>query len=623
MLLGFPSEVWITMTVEFAERLGFYGTTFMLMTYCTIMLRWSTSAGNALINALYALTPLSACVSSSVSDGRWGRPYSLVVFLTTYAVGLSMVALSSFPLMYGEFPLDPSVLGVALFATGILLFALGYGGMKVCTNPLMADCVSDAYKDNETQCQVVLSQLFRWIYAITNSGSLIGIIVPPLLRSLDGRSVVMGSVTHTTGYYFGFSLSAVSSILGLSLFVMMYHRFRRNEPSPSTVLLRTFLRAIFIRWCFAVGRIRDEAFLSAHRWDLIDFAGYSVTAKKSTDTVASHDALSGAPDLSVKLRNCTESGSSGELNHGREAVATEWNVNEAKQDDMPSQGAPIDADGLDQNWVDNAKMIASVCRALVAMPIYWLITNQFSTNMILQAATTGLPSYIPPEVFNNVNVISLLISLLLFDRVVFPFVFVNKTPPVRGRVVCGFATMIISMFWCGVVQINIDHRGKYDEKDIYHLLPGMTMVSPLWLVPPYIMQGVASALVDTTIMEVVYVAAPTSMKGTMMAFYLMASSLSGFLGLALSPAMRPKNAQIVIFSLTGALVLVTVLFYLLNSPTAEAVTEAGDGQGTDVAADPHTVSKEEKECLLLKGFSRSENAAYYGGVLHHREASHL
>ncbi|KAF8287980.1 hypothetical protein TcBrA4_0015700 [Trypanosoma cruzi] len=97
------------------------------------------------------------------------------------------------------------------------------------------------------------------------------------------------------------------------------------------------------------------------------------------------------------------------------------------------------------------------------------------------------------------------------------------------------------------------------------------------------MQGVASALVDTTIMEVVYVAAPTSMKGTMMAFYLMASSLSGFLGLALSPAMRPKNAQIVIFSLTGALVLVTVLFYLLNSPTAEAVTEAGDGQGTDVA----------------------------------------
>ncbi|ESL06303.1 hypothetical protein TRSC58_06025, partial [Trypanosoma rangeli SC58] len=376
MLLGFPSGVWITMAVEFAERLGYYGTTFMLMMYCTSMLRWNPSTGNAVINGLYAATPAAACISSIVSDGHWGRPFSLVVSLAAYAGGLSMVAISSYPFMYDNFPLEPTVGSFILFGFGIAFFAIGYGGMKVCTNPLMADIVSETYKDSEKNREAVLSQLFRWIYVVTNTGSLVGIFVPPLLRSLDDRDVQIGSVVYTTGFYLGFTLSAASCLLGLLLFCVMYRTFHKNKPVPEFVLVRVFFRAIRMRWRFATGRVRDDAFLSAHRWDLIDYAGYSVSRDNCPDETASHTVLLSDPDALVKPRSPVEKdvgGASTSIDCGPAAPKPDGDAE--KQDEESSHRVSHHADELEQVWVNNAKSIVSVCRVLVAVPVYWLITN--------------------------------------------------------------------------------------------------------------------------------------------------------------------------------------------------------------------------------------------------------
>ncbi|RNF21246.1 proton-dependent oligopeptide transporter, POT family [Trypanosoma conorhini] len=622
MLLGFPSGVWIVMAVEFTERLGYYGTTFMLMMYCTSMLRWSPSTANAAINGLYAVTPVAACISSILSDGRWGRPLSLVVSLAAYAGGLSMVALSSYPFMYGKFPVEPSVGSIVLFAFGISCFSIGYGGMKVCTNPLMADIVSEAYEDDEQNREVVLSQLFRWIYTVINVGSLVGMFVPPLLRSLDNRTVVLGSVVYTTGFYLGFTLSAASCLLGLFIFGVTYRQFRKNTPVPEFVLVHVFFRAIRIRWYFATGRIRDDAFQAAHRWDLIDYAAYSATGDSCPDATAPRTDLAVPSDLSRNRPSSAGAGTvSAPVSNEQGPVAPKLGGDAAEKEENPSDSASPEIDGMEQVWVDSAKTIVSVCRALVPMPIYWLITNQFSTNMILQASSTRLPPKLPPEIFNNVNTVALLVSLVLFDRVVFPRMFANRPPPVRGRMVVGCVTMVLSMVWCGFVQIGIDHRGTYDESDFYNLFPGMIMLSPGWLVPPYIMQGVASALVDTTVLEVVYVAAPTQMKGAVMALYLLTSSLSGFLGMALSPVMRPKNAKITSFSLAGALVLVTILFYFLNPPPEDAV-QSGDPSTEDAVDKCDAVAKSEGDALLLKeGDSRMDKVVHYGGVPQHEDAA--
>ncbi|KAH9578432.1 Proton-dependent oligopeptide transporter family [Trypanosoma melophagium] len=629
MLLGFPFEVWVVMAIEFAERVGYYGTTYMLITYCTSMLRWSPSVGNAVLNGLYTFTPVTACISSGLADGRWGRKYSLVVFLSIYAIGVSLIALSSFPFRYGDFPQLPLVRSIFFFLLGLLLFASGYGGMKVCTNPLMADSVSEVYKENEEKCAERLSRLFRWIYCVANCASLIGIGVPPLLRGIDKRTTSVGSITYTTGYYIGFSVSACSCILGLILMLLMYRIFKPSKQVPSFLLGRILLRSIRIRCYFATGRIRDDAFLYSHKWDLIDYAAYPLNARDSSfSSQAMRPIFKDTSDLSETSWKPTQGEENGE-NGVKHKILVPVNM---KQEES-KEGLPIcfvlTASKSDHNEknisaplslsvVEDGKKVVSLCRAFTALPIYWLTTNQFSTNLILQAAALNLPDHIPPEIFNNVNVFALLISLLLMDRIIFPRMFYGRSPPMRGRVVCGFLIMIISMIWCGFVQVGIDNRGIYNSEGQYILNPGMERLPAGWLATPYIMQGIASALVDTTVMKETYVRAPESMKGAVMALYLVASSLSGFLGLALSPVIKPQNIMIVIFALSGVLFIVTVLFYILNSHEENASVDAviqDSNQDSGVGKKPDTSCKREMAYLLNKDDeSNGGTSLQYGGV---------
>jgi hypothetical protein len=140
-----PTAAWVIIVVEFFERMAYYATAFTLMTYCTDMLLLGSSQANLVVNILYVISPLSAVIGSGVADGALGRRNALLLFLAIYVVGVSVIALSTFPFMYDSFPTDPGSAAKALFMIGIGIFGVGYGGMKVCTSPLMADaCVAHA-----------------------------------------------------------------------------------------------------------------------------------------------------------------------------------------------------------------------------------------------------------------------------------------------------------------------------------------------------------------------------------------------------------------------------------------------------------------------------------------------
>lgn len=211
-----------------------------------------------------------------------------------------------------------------------------------------------------------------------------------------------------------------------------------------------------------------------------------------------------------------------------------------------------------------------LCRTFVCLPLYWLISNQFSTNVVLQASDLEMPSSLPPDLLNNVNTISLLILIVVLDRWVYPRMYEEeeeeRKPPVAARLSVGFLLVSIAMFWCGILQVVVDRRGTTiadgsgsSSGGSYVLNPGESMVSAAWVLPPYILQGFASALVDTTTLEAAYTVAPKFLKSSVMALYLLASSVSGFAGLALSPIMTPANISTVFFALGALQILVAVV----------------------------------------------------------------
>mmetsp|Transcript_584 Transcript_584/g.641 ORF Transcript_584/g.641 Transcript_584/m.641 type:complete len:165 (-) Transcript_584:20-514(-) len=124
------------------------------------------------------------------------------------------------------------------------------------------------------------------------------------------------------------------------------------------------------------------------------------------------------------------------------------------------------------------------------------------------------------------------------------------------------------MLWCGAVGILIDQRGTFDGSGSYSLDEGSSFLSVVWLVPPYILQGVASVFVDTTVLESAYLMASPEMKSTVMALYLFASSASGFLGLVFTPLAAPQLVTIMYFILALLQAIVAFLYVRFGSAAA-------------------------------------------------------
>ena len=140
-LFSVGSAVWALMAVELAERTAYYGTAFTLTTFCVDILRINLQTTNIIVNLLYVVSPIAAVISGALSDSSLQRRNVLAVGGCMYAVGLCLVAASGSPFMFHSFPYGPPEghWGILMVVSGVMIFGLGYGTMKVCITPLLAD----------------------------------------------------------------------------------------------------------------------------------------------------------------------------------------------------------------------------------------------------------------------------------------------------------------------------------------------------------------------------------------------------------------------------------------------------------------------------------------------------
>jgi dipeptide/tripeptide permease len=190
------------------------------------------------------------------------------------------------------------------------------------------------------------------------------------------------------------------------------------------------------------------------------------------------------------------------------------------------------------------------CKIFMVLPFFWLVQNQYMSNVMFQVQWTSLPRSLPAEFFNNINTISMLIGIVAFQLA---FQTKGVVPSQRSRMLLGFALVAISMAYCAVIQWVIEDRGYFAEGDDYVVMPGRSAVSAWAFVPPYIVSGLSSALIDPTTLEAAFQRAPTQHKSLVMALYLVAASLAGFLGIAISPLATPRTLTIMYGTMSGAL----------------------------------------------------------------------
>ncbi|TGZ85616.1 MFS peptide transporter [Ascodesmis nigricans] len=206
----------------------------------------------------------------------------------------------------------------------------------------------------------------------------------------------------------------------------------------------------------------------------------------------------------------------------------------AKPSNIPEERRPKWMMGLDDKWVDELARGLRACKIFLWYPIYWLSYNQMNNNLVSQAATMNTHG-IPNDFISNVNPISLIIFIPLFEHLIFPYLrkrFHLTIPPLH-RITVGYITASLALVFSAVIQHYIyllSPCGKNANK-----CPTPTDITVWWQIGPYAMIGLSEMLAITSGMEYAYKQAPETMKSLVMAVFLFMAALACLLAQAFVP----------------------------------------------------------------------------------------
>lgn len=213
---GYPSAVWYILGNEFCERFSYYGMHAILVIYLTQMLKMDDDSATAIYHAFNMLCYFSPLFGAMLADSLLGKYKTILYVSIIYAIGNVTVAITSIPAVLARVKtVGPMI--------GLLLIALGTGGIKPCVSAFGGDQFSASQEH-------LLQSYFSIFYFAINLGSLLSMIVTPILR---GDVSCFG---HDC-YMLAFGVPALLMILSIALFVCGRNKYKKVPPEGNIVLL--------------------------------------------------------------------------------------------------------------------------------------------------------------------------------------------------------------------------------------------------------------------------------------------------------------------------------------------------------------------------------------------------
>jgi dipeptide/tripeptide permease len=197
----FPFSVFFIVGNEFCERFSYYGMRAVLVLFLTHQLGFGDDSATALYHSFifwcYFLPLLGAIISDSCL-GKYGTILSLSV---VYAIGNIVVSVSAIPFN------NATQANIALAAVGLIIIAVGTGGIKPCVSAFGGD----QFTDDQEKFRRYFFSLF---YFSINAGSVISTLLTPILRD-DINCFGTGEC-----FTLAFGVPAVLMILSLVVFIV-------------------------------------------------------------------------------------------------------------------------------------------------------------------------------------------------------------------------------------------------------------------------------------------------------------------------------------------------------------------------------------------------------------------
>ncbi|NXY19260.1 S15A1 protein, partial [Atrichornis clamosus] len=224
---GFPVSVFFIIINEFCERFSYYGMRAVLVLYFKYFLHWDDNLATAIYHTFVALCYLTPILGAIIADSWLGKFKTIVSLSIVYTIGQAVLSVGSINDLTDhnrDGSPDNVSLHIALSMIGLILIALGTGGIKPCVSAFGGDQFEP---DQEEQRSI----FFSLFYMSINTGSFISTVVTPNLRAKE-----CGIHTKQRCYPLAFGVPAVLMAVALVVFIIGSRMYKKVKPQGNVML---------------------------------------------------------------------------------------------------------------------------------------------------------------------------------------------------------------------------------------------------------------------------------------------------------------------------------------------------------------------------------------------------
>ncbi|XP_037425684.1 protein NRT1/ PTR FAMILY 8.3-like isoform X1 [Triticum dicoccoides] len=469
---------------ECCERLAYYGIAKNLVTYLKIKLHQGNLEAARNVTTWQGTCYLSPLIGAILADSYWGKYWTIAVFSSIYFIGLAVLTLSASlpalqpPSCLGNVCPEPSLLQNGTFFLGLYMIALGTGGIKPCVSSFGAD----QFDDSDPTERVKQGSFFNWFYFCINIGAFI-----------SGTVIVW--IQDNSGWGIGFAIPTIFMALAIASFFSAsdVYRFQKPGGSPLTRVCQVVVSA-FRKW--HVELPRDTALL------------YEVDGQNS--------AIEGSRKLehTTELEFLDKAAIISSTDAKSDLITNPWRLCTVTQ-------------------VEELKILVRMFPVWATTIIFNAVYAQNSSMFLEQGMVLDkrVGSFnVPPASLSSFDVISVMIWVPLYDRVLIPiarkFTGREKGFSELQRIGIGLVLSIIAMVSAAFVELKrleiATSEGLIHEKSAVPM-------SILWQIPQYFLVGAAEVFTNIGLLEFSYDQAPDAMRSLCAAFALITVSAGSYL----------------------------------------------------------------------------------------------
>nr|CAD7264421.1 unnamed protein product [Timema shepardi] len=215
--LKYPRSVFFIISNEFCERFSYYGMRTILVIYLRNILLYNDNDATVLYHTFTMFCYFFPLLGAMLADSLLGKFRTILYLSVVYAIGNVVISVAS---ATGAIDIP----GRELTILGLLLIALGTGGIKPCVSAFGGD--QFVMPQQERQLQT----FFSLFYFSINSGSLISTFLTPILRQ-DVKCFDQDSC-----YPLAFGVPAILMVVSIVVFIIGKSSYVIKKPQGNVVL---------------------------------------------------------------------------------------------------------------------------------------------------------------------------------------------------------------------------------------------------------------------------------------------------------------------------------------------------------------------------------------------------